>query len=370
MKRRRQKWRKPSPRREQHPRVKQLMDRVTGPAKPGDPRRHHFVPRFLLSKFANAEGQIAVHSISGGSHQLQHVTDTAVLKDFYTVIDIEHGETLAVEKILAESDGLAAGVIRRLVEQGLPLTLEERGDLAMWISLLHVRGPHTRRTLEALFDQTYKLDLSLAATPDAARARLEQNLGRPPTDIEVSELVEAANDLESFEVVPHQNDLVRHILDVSTYIYPALATRHIAVFRLDEPGLILCDRPLILYQRPENRHSHIGVGILNADELWLPLDRRTAIILHKDDELGDFEVSAASLNLRVEDFNQAVALNADTEIYSHPDDVSAVEGLDKPGPQRPLMQVTGGWVTTGTDGVNEPPVRKRHRRYRRTKSAD
>jgi hypothetical protein len=234
----------------------------------------------------------------------------------------------------------------------------------MWISLLHVRGPHLRRTLEALFDQTYKLDLSLAANPEGARARLRRNLRRAPTESEIEELVEAANDLESFEVVPHQNDLVKAMLDLSTFIYPHLVRRYLALFRLRNPGLILSDRPLVLYQRPENRHPHIGVGIANADELWLPLDRSTALILHSDDQLGDIEVDSME-TFSVKDFNQAVALNAEMEIYAHPEDVGLVDQLEMPQSDRPIVQVSGAWVATATDGVNEAPSRRRHRRYKK-----
>lgn len=345
------------------------MERVTGPAMPGDPRRHHFIPQFMLRKFARPDGQIAVFSVPDQTHSLRHVRDTAVMKDLYTVIDEEHGETLSVEKILAEADGQAAGVIEHLISHGLPISIEERGNLAMWISLLHVRGPHMRRTLEALFDQTYKLDLSLVANAEDARARLQENLGRMPTEDEVRELVEAVNDLESFEVVPHQNDLVKQMLDSSTHIYPLLIQRHVALFRLPDPGLVLCDRPLVLYQKPENRRPYLGVGVANADELWLPLDRRTALIFHNDDDVGDVEVDSLP-SLRIEDFNQAVVLNAGSELYAHPEDVAFVQQLEMPETGKPLMQVTGGWVSTGTDGINEPPRRRRHHRYRKPDPED
>lgn len=350
------------------PRLKDLMERVTGPARPGDPRRHHFIPHFMLRNFAQSDGQIAVFSVREKTHRMRHVSDTAVMKDLYTIVDKEHGESLSVEKILAESDGQAAAVIDHLVETGLSISAEQRGNLAMWISLLHVRGPHLRRELEALVDQTYKLDLSLAANREAARARLRRNLRRTPTESEIDELVEAATDLESFEIVPHQNDLVKRMLDLSTFIFPHLLQRHLALFRLEDPGLILSDRPLVLYQKPENRHRQMGVGIANADELWLPLDRSTALILHADDRVGDIEVDSMFLN--VDDFNQAVAFNADAELYAHPEDVSRVDPLEMPQTNRPLMQVSGGWVVTGTDGINEAPKRRRHRRYKKPNPED
>jgi hypothetical protein len=83
----------------------------------------------------------------------------------------------------------------------------------MWIAFLAVRDPFIRRTMKAMADQAYKLDLLLARTPDAARTRLRETLEREPSEVEVDDLVHAANDLDEFEVQPHQNEFIKLMLD-------------------------------------------------------------------------------------------------------------------------------------------------------------
>lgn len=344
--------------------LRRFMARIDKPTGSADPRRHHFIPQFFLKRFATNEQQIAVVPLTGDNRRLTHVSGVAVMKDLYTIINTDFQETVAVERILAEADSEAAAVIARLVGGAFPPSAEDRASLAIWLALLSVRDPKTRRTLEALFDQTYKMDLSLAANPEAARARLRENLEREPTNAEVADLVEAANDLDSFEVVPHQNDLVKHMLDMALSIYPHLLRRHYVMVRFAEPALVLSDRPLLLYQRPENRNPRMGVGFINADELWLPLSRKEALILHNDPSIGELIYDAPGEVAH--EFNQAVVWNAASEVYCHPDELQRLNHLEFPTPNRPLMQMTGGdWMKSGTDGINDSPQRRRHRRYRR-----
>lgn len=224
---------------------------------------------------------------------------------------------LPVERLLAEADGQAAAAIARLAYGVLfPPKPYDRVDLAQWIALLGVRDPFTRRVIEAMADQTFKMGFSLARSPNIARSRLREQHGRQPTEDEVSELVEMAGALDDVEIVPHQSDLVKMMLDAFQAIFPVVLCRRFAVFRFKDPGLVLSDRPLVLYQLPENRNPCLGVGIANADQLWLPLDRRTALVLHSDPSAPEV-VSAGSPEL-MDTFNAYVIGNAQAEVYCHP----------------------------------------------------
>lgn len=97
----------------------------------------------------------------------------------------------------------------------------------------------------------------------------------------------------------------------------------------------------------------------------MPLDRSTALILHSEELVGEIVIKAPAEH-SVDDFNQVVISQASREVYCHPDDVWRLRRLDLPDPDRPLVTVSGGdWVKATTDGVNAPPARKNHLRYRR-----
>lgn len=352
---------------EEEAQARKFLAPMRTPLAPGDPRRHHFIPQSFLKRFADENDQLAVLRLDDNeSYDVTSITNVAVMKDLYTIIDEEIGETVMVERLLAHVDGKAKAAIDRLIlGVFFPPSPPDRMSLAEWIALLAVRDPHSRRSNEALADHAFKLDLSLVHDESTARARLRENMGREPTDTEVEEMLDAVSDLDSFEITPHQNDLVQLMLDAATQIMPCLFGRYTSVVRFDRNGLVLSDRPVVPYQKPVKRMPGFGVGFGNADEIWLPLDRRTLLILHSDPVVVD-RILDAPPNFSIDVCNQQLIQQTTAEIYCHPDDLRRLEQLDLPDPDRPLFTVTGAdWMRGGTDGVNQPATRKRHRRYRR-----
>ena len=71
-------------------------------------------------------------------------------------------------------------------------------------------------------------------------------------------------------------------------------------------------------------------------------------------------------DMTIDEVNQAVVGNATSELYCHQDDAERLKELRWPSPNRPLLQMSGGLgADIVTDGVNSPPTRRNHRRYRR-----
>jgi hypothetical protein len=320
-----------------------------------------------LKRFADDDDQLAVVRLDNAeSYDVMNIVNVAVMKDLYTVVDAEVGETVMVEKLLAHVDGKAKAAIDRLIlGVFFPPTPSDRMALSEWYGLLHVRDPYSRRQNEAMADHTMKLDLSFVHNDETARARLRANMEREPTDAEVAELLEAVKDLDAFEITPHQNDLVVLMLETGMQVGMRLLARYYAVVRFPDQGLVLSDQPIMLYQRDENRRPFVGVGIENADEIWTPLDRRTLLVLHSDPLVGD-RILDAPPGFTIDQCNQQLIRKTVAEIYCHPTDLRRLEELELPDPDRPLFTVTGGsWMRGGTDGMNKPARRKRHRRYRR-----
>ena len=357
----------PAPSDEEQARIDTFIAEILTPLGPGDPRRHHFIPQFFLRRFADASDQLSVTRLEDPNDpRRQHVSDVAVWRDLYTHVDENVGETVAVERLFAVIDANASQVFRT-VDFGrlrFPATELHRGHLATWIAFLAVRDPFTRRVMEAQTDLTLKLDLSLCRNPEVAADRLRNNLGREPTHAEVSDLVNAANAVDEFDIQPHQNDFIRMMLDSGQAMFPHVFRRRFTLMQFSEPGLVLCDRPLVLYVSPERRRPDRGVGIANAEELWLPLDRSRMFVLHDHPEIDE---GVMELNTLFRDsFNQGVIANTVGEIYCHPDDIEMVHRAELPDSDQPLLGFQGGsWFDLGTDGVNAPPRRRRHRRYRR-----
>ena len=81
-----------------------------------------------------------------------NVKNVAVQKDLYTIAADDVGDSAVVERIFSIIDGAAAERITRLAYGvWFPPQLYDRAWLSMWLLLLHIRGPHKRRELEAIF---------------------------------------------------------------------------------------------------------------------------------------------------------------------------------------------------------------------------
>jgi hypothetical protein len=346
--------------------VRKMVDGMRTPLAPGDPRRHHYVPKFYLRRFAADDQIVRVRFDKPRLRDTLHVNDVAVMRDLYTTIDVDVGETVAVERILAVVDGAASSAIARLALGVLfPPQRADQLALALWLSMLHVRGPSARRWMEAMADHTMKMQMSLVHDEASARAHLRGDDGTEPDDETVKALLETVESMDEWEITPHQNEMVQQMLDLGLKATPFFLGRRWAVVKFPENGLVLTDKPVVLYKKPENRSPFMGVGLASADEIWLPLDRSTALILHTDEVIGD-RVFPAPAGVTVDTFNQMVVGQAYQEVYCHPDDVARLKRITLPKSNRPLMQASGtDWVKGKTDGVNEPLNRTGHRRYRR-----
>jgi hypothetical protein len=155
------------------------------------------------------------------------------------------------------------------------------------------------------------------------------------------------------------------MLNSALRIAELLFARHIAICRVTDGGLLISDRPLTLYQSPGDSSPLRGVGFGTADEIWIPLNRRTIAMMHSHDQIGDRILNKDDAPTAAE-LNAVMVANTFQELYCHPDDVADVLRLQLPGAGRPLMAVHGGdFIKGSTDGVNRPPERQRPYRYRR-----
>jgi hypothetical protein len=338
------------------------------PLGPNDPRRHHFVSQFYLRRFAQTRGKtsrIATIPLDDPQkHRVASVGDTAVIADFYTIVRRDGTDTAAVEKALAQMEAAAHDPLERLA-YGVLFPPQERDKyfLSMWLALQFVRDPHARRQQEAIFDSFIKMHLSLVVNEDAARRHLRDRDGQEPTDDEVEGLLVAARATDSWETVISQNNLIQLMMESIDVLAPHLFSRAWCVVRFPEEGLVTCDRPIALYQQPENRQPLMGIGVATADEVIFPLDRTNLLVMHNYPDIGE-HVIPADPSQTIADCNQMIVHNARHEVYAHPDDIDAVLALDLPDPDRPLSFVDGGaWLGPYPDGINAPPRRRNPRRY-------
>lgn len=232
--------------------------------------RHHTVPRFLIERFST-DNQVAVRDIASGKYRIANIRDLAV-RDFYTFIAEPDSETAEpfpdgrLEKLLADIEGRAASVLRRLDEAPTQLpSKEEKYALACFAAFQFGRGVRTRVQIELLGEYWAKTMLS---KPDLGRRfehkagiRAARKAGRTPArgnrsrDRRHRESWPTEAMLRSVAIRPHPNESIRAMGQMAKQAILHVGIRPVTLVDLDQPLLMLADEPLVVIDEPASEHQ-------------------------------------------------------------------------------------------------------------------
>jgi hypothetical protein len=189
-----------------------------------------------------------------------------------------------------------------------PVSKSDRAALSLWLAALSVRGPARAATTGGP---------ALDGVTDRASARAALiDLGRQPSDSDAEDF---------FHLTQSVEDQTAESLHRALHLEVMFSKRFWTLLRFATPGLVTCDRPLRVFKGGDP-WPDTGPALAAADEIWLPLDRSTAVILHSNSLVGE-KVTDAPANFPVDNFNQEVIANAVQEIYCHPADYERVAQL-------------------------------------------
>ena len=299
--------------------------------KPGDARRHNFIPRFLLNRFADDTNHLwTVDLMDGTKTRKAAVTDTAVITDYHTIDQPEIGLSNAIEGVRAQVENLAAPALERIAYGVLPPNKQDRFALAMWAAQLFCLSPPVRRHMEASADLLSK-------------ALMENRPGTLPS--------------ADYEVVLPQNNQLRMGLQVAEQATHELFSMHIAVLKSASTGIATGDCPLWMHPADDQNHLE-GVGFLTTPEIRLPVDRSTQIVFHRDEALGD---TVMSVDEPPQELARTMAETTCRNLYCHPEDLHLYDDLGGVAADRPI--IPGSHRPESVDGLGSAPNRVSPRRF-------
>lgn len=121
-----------------------------------EPRKHHYIPQFLLKHFADNDGKVHVFDKKLNASRHQSTKKIAFENDMYVIKDDTGRKNL--EELATMIDEFGCEPIRKLIKyEGLSaLTKEERLKLSYFVAAMMIRVPHTR--LSALATNNYMID--------------------------------------------------------------------------------------------------------------------------------------------------------------------------------------------------------------------
>jgi hypothetical protein len=341
-----------------------MVDLAEGWPFPGDPNqyvgsRHHTVPRFYLEYWADNEENLVVVEKPGGRQYMTSPKTASAETDFYTYIDLEGKPAGHLEQVLGYVEGRAAEAVARITHPlfgKFPPPPDDKRDIATLIAFQKVRGKRRRKEIELQADFFTKLQYSGMNRDSIERLLMERHGEVGPAAL--AEMEEFVAHLEEYEFVPDPNDHLRMLGSLAFEIFKRLMRRHWYLAVFDASALITCDEPVLLYKR--NPSPFRGYGIVDADEIWLPVNPRTLLTLTLEPQPVPSLFMAPAQCAEI--VNTYAVHNAYQYVFLHPEH----QDIMPPFPEdAPLVEVHAQPGIPLPDGYNTPLKSRKTARRRK-----
>ena len=272
-------------------------------------RRNHTVNKSYLRRFADDHALLMQIALAGQVRKPVSITHATVVKNFYVVTLPDGTETDEAEDVFCDLEGKAVAAIRSLVDDRVwPIPDRARYEIAQWTALQYLRVPWVRQLGREVVEAFSGVGVPVRTGSG------EQVTVKMPAEL-IKDLTDSRHHLELI------NDLFPEVTQM-------LCDRAWILTFYQRKSLATSDTPVVL--RPAAGHpAGMGIGIGNAGEIHVPLDRRVALSM-SDGSTGD--ARCAGVTKTAIYLNDAMAKNARKYLFHHPED-DPFRGLDLPGPR-------------------------------------
>lgn len=298
-------------------------------------RRHHYVPRFYLKRFADADEQLLAYERATGRHLRLAVRHAAVETDLYRVEPADKPVAPdAAEVIIADIEQELAPALDRLVSNGWPPDEDTRSRVANFVALQIARTREQMHAYRSLTDWTMKWQLSML-TPDAVRELLiGEGDSEQTTDEDVAEAIEAIMDFDDYQIEPHPNELMQNVFALASDLVEPIAYRHWVLLESDSPLFLTTDAPVHAWSP-----GSMPVGYLTAAELSIPMDPHHCLLMVLDGR-GWPEARVPVPDRLAHETSHGLAHSSYEWVFAHPDS-HILDRIDLPKGHRPLGYAGG-----------------------------
>lgn len=246
------------------------------------PKRHHQVPQFYLERFTSA-GKVVVRWRDGKEY-LTSPLNVAVESGYYDVPDGMGGISKEVEAGLANIEGMADAVLRKIDANGRPPGERDpdSATLALFIGLQIARTTqHRERVLfpQRVLEWAGGREVTLELVADFLE---REYLGFKPEAGEVDgafTLVRVAEG-EAPQTLT-QEFAVEMMLRSALEISKRLLRLHWSIEMDRRREFITSDTPVVLWRKPSPQDEYMGFGIETASEVRFPLDPGKQIVMSR-----------------------------------------------------------------------------------------
>lgn len=293
---------------------------MSGTKAESQPKRHHYVPLFLLRRFANPDGQLFQMDKKSGKPGKCNPEDAACVKWYHRYRDDEGNWQNDLEPALAEIESLAANALARLEETDILPGTEDRATVAAFLALQHARTPYGQGISREMYRVAGKalLEVNLTNEPVESLAEILGEEGVPLAHDEAErqrEILLAQLADGTIEIEPRREAGLQGMLHSMTGTGPVIEGLAWSLLRSPQgTGFAISDTPLTMWN-PEPKFAWSGDGWHSGPMAQTTLPLRPDLCLKVTPSGSDF-VAREATRQEVDAINARTFGWADRWIYA------------------------------------------------------
>lgn len=309
-------------------------------------QRQHTVPKMYLRGFSDSKGRLRAFDRQRQREIPMSVNNASVVCDFYRLPPVPDGiDPLTVERLLSQKEGEASNALARIRKGEAAIEPATREALAEFIGLQLLRTSKQWEEVQEMGDWYGKVWFEGLSREDVAK-RLS-DAGVEPSEDKIDGIMEFVENPDKFRLVPPKGSFLLLFLKVYLRVLPYLTEGwNWIVVRSAKQPFLTSDAPVVLVGDTVDG----GLGVANAEEIWLPVGRHHAVVLTRDFSLPPVLLGLSSDHVRR--ICQRIALEANRWVYWHPGD-RPLKGIEVPRPTKRLRIETVGWRERPDNTVGE-----------------
>ena len=281
------------------------------PGTASEPKRHHYVPRFYLQRFADPQGKLSAYDRQSSKTITTKPTALAAENDFYRLPDDARLPPMALENAFSSQEGDAARAIRDTVSAGY-VSQEDRQVLALHVALQLARTRRERNFMRDLAQLILPLQEQVELNEKLSTNAFESDAARKIAEDRIGKLVSGETDTKVDKKI-----LLGLIFEGLSEVQSVLLSGwNWILITLSEPKFLTSDHPICMLGEPEPGAPTPNVGVATALEIWFPLDPRHALVLSRDHSVASPLSDLANGHIRR--INLRLALESERWSFFHP----------------------------------------------------
>lgn len=241
-----------------------------------EPRAHHYVPRFHIARFADERGKVhAYDRVTRRRRKNQNPKRVLLKRDLYRTESKIPGEEYTIEHILANGEAQWAPLLDSIVKAGVVET-DQIPELAECLAFQLARTLSHRSRVRAIADYF-----------TTGMAIMDQRAQRDAGEISdtkwasIEGVIADINKGKFWLSEPDSNILAMQMDALAERVAILAEGWNYVIVSVDRPTFVLPDDPIAVVGDWDGTAA-TDLGIRNAEELWMPLDPRHALVLTRD----------------------------------------------------------------------------------------